>query len=211
MGIWNQDVTTDWRYDGDTSGGWNPEDQSDNSGFAPLDEDLTWDIKVQIEDDSPVTNYARAYDEFGFFKYTYLGNAGIVNGGSVYGSGAPNTNDVALSPSNVNITFRANCPYRLGVQLMGDLNGLAVPANTIDGDAVSIQGGDAARTYFAAGGSTIYLIGPALNQDPLGSGRFTTTSTYDSDPDWDPVFWWCDIPGVPEDQYSDSLTYSLSS
>jgi len=207
-GVWNQGPATAGRYDGLAPFGvWNAEDQSDNLGYAPLDEDHTWDIKVQIQDDSAVTNYASAYDEFGFYKYTYLGSESIVNGGSIYGSGAPNTNDVVLSPSNVDVTFKANCPYRLGVALNGDLTGSAAP--TIDGDTISIQGGDLARNAFAVGGNTQYLIGAGSLHDPLGAGRFTTTSSYDDNADSDAVFWWCNIPLVPEDQYVSTITWVL--
>jgi hypothetical protein len=209
-GVWNQGPATMGRYDGLAPFGvWNAEDQSDNLGYAPLDETLTWDIKVQIQDNAPTTNYAKAYDEFGFYKYTYLGTENIVNGGSIYGSGAPNTPNVVLSPSNVDVTFRANCPYRLGVTLVGALAGVAVPANTIDGDTIEIQGGNLARWPFAVSGSTQYLIGGGPLQEPLGSGTLTTTSSYDGNPDSQAVFWWCNIPPVPEDQYINQITWVL--
>jgi hypothetical protein len=210
-GAWNQGAGTSYRYDGDTSGFWNPEDQSDNVGFAPLDEALTWDIKVQIQDDAAVTNYARAYDEFGFYKYTYLGNEGVPNGGSVYGSGAPSANNVPLSPSGSDVSFKSNCPYSLTVGIEGNLTGVAAPANNISAQQVSILGGAVAvETYFNWGASTRTLIGPA--QEPLGSGRSTTTSSWDGNAGTsEAIFWEIDIPAVPEDSYTNQLTWSLSS
>jgi hypothetical protein len=207
-GVWNQGSGTDYRFDGDVSGTWNAEDQSDNAGFAPLDEALTWDIKVQIQDDAAVTNYARAYDEFGLYKYTYLGSENIPNGGSVYGSGAPSTL-ATLAPSNVDVTFCANCPYSLGVTLHSDLAGVAGP-DVIPSTDISLQGGDLALTAFGAAPSTRILIGGGPLQQPLGSGITTTTSSYDGNADSDAVFWWCDIPAVAEDQYIAQITWALN-
>ncbi len=209
-GAWNQGAATDRRYDGLAPFGvWNAEDQSDNSGYAPLDEMNTWDIKVQIQDDATVTNYAQAYDEFGFFKYTYLGSENIANGGSVYGSGAPNVPNVALAPSNVDVTFCANCPYSLGVTLHSVLDGVAT-ADFIPSENIALQGGDLDATAFGAAPSTQYLIGGGPLQESLGSGTTTTTSSYDGNADSDAVFWWCDIPAVAEDQYVAQITWAIN-
>ncbi|MFH0815941.1 MAG: hypothetical protein V1934_03890 [Methanobacteriota archaeon] len=169
----------------------------------------TWDIKVNVTDDAPTTNYASAYDEFGFYKYTYLSTSGIPNGGAVYGSGAPGTPNVVMSISGENVTFAANCPYTLNAQLMGNLIGVAF-AGTINANQISIQGGAiGARTAFALGGGTQTLIGAA--QQPLDSLRTTTTSSWDGNSaTWEPVRWWVNIPGVVEDRYVSQVTWSLT-
>jgi hypothetical protein len=170
----------------------------------------TWDLKVTVGDDAPTRNYASAYDEFGFYKYTYLSTSGIPNGGAVYGSGAPNTANVVMTPSGSNVVFAANCLYGLSVQLMTDLIGVAVPANIISASQVRLQGGAiAVPTLFLATGSTQTLIGPA--QAPLNSLRTTTTSSWDGNAvTLEPVRWWVDIPLVPEDSYVSQLLWSIT-
>jgi hypothetical protein len=183
-----------------------PEGQSTVSA---LNAQYTWDIKVRVADDAPTTNYASAYDEFGFYKYTYLGAANIPNGGAVYGSGAPGTNDVVMTQSGSDVTFCANCPYGLQVTLGSALIGVAVPANTIAGTAITVRGGEvSSEAPFLAGGGTIALIGGP--QAPRNSARVTTTSSYDEDPGTsEAIFWEVNIPGVPEDSYVSTITWSL--
>jgi hypothetical protein len=193
------------RYDPDMDG---PE-PGEQSTVSALNDGLTWDIKARVADDATTTNYASAYDEFGIYRYTYLGVAGIPNGGAVYGSGAPGTNNVVMSVSGANVTYSANCPYGLSVQLMSDLNGISY-AGMITAAAISIQGGAiAVPTVFLATGSTQTLIGPA--QAPLNAGRTTTTSSWDGNAaTWEPVRWWVDIPGVLEDQYVSQVTWAIT-
>jgi len=193
------------RYDPDFDG---PETQEQSTPSA-LNDDLTWDIKATVADDATVANHASAYDEYGFYRYTYLGTSGIPNGGAVYGSGAPGTSNVVMSVSGANVTYSANCPYGLTIQLMGNLNGVAY-AGTIPATAISLQGGGiGAPTAFGAGGSTQQLIGPL--HAPLNSYRTTTTSSWDGNSaTWEPVRWWVNIPSVLEDQYVNQVTWAIT-
>ena len=151
-------------------GGMVPEGQST---VTALDSSNSWDIKVNVTDDAPTPNEASAFDEFGFNKHTYLGASGLPNGGAVYGSGAPGTNDVVMGISGQNVTFSANCLYALSVQLMGDLDGVSGP-DTIFGTAISVQGGVAGESAFGVGGGVVTLLGPG--DAPLDSESVTTTT-----------------------------------
>jgi hypothetical protein len=189
------------RYGGGVSEG--------QSTLSALDTANTWDIKVRVADDAPTTNYASAYDEFGFYKYTYLGAANIPNGGAVYGSGAPGTNNVVMTQSGSDVTFCANCPYTLAVNINSNLIGVAVPANNINADQISVVGGSiAGETQFPSGGGPVTLIGP---QAPLNAGRETTTSSWDGNAGTsEAIVWEVNIPGVPEDSYVSTITWSLT-
>ncbi|MCI0479808.1 hypothetical protein L0Y59_04655, partial [Candidatus Uhrbacteria bacterium] len=200
------EVAPNMRYDPDADDIQDPREQTTVNA---LNNANTWDIKVTVADDAPTTNYDSAFDEFGFFRYTYLSTSGIPNGGAVYGSGAPGTNNVVMTQSNADVTFCANCPYILTVTLASALIGVAVPANTIPGTAVSIRGGQlGAENSFAAAGSTITLIGGP--RPPLNYDRTTTTSSWDDDPGTlEQIVWEVNIPGVPEDSYVSTITWSL--
>ncbi len=187
--------------------GMGPEGQS---VLAALDSANTWDIKMSVTDDAPTPNEASAFDEFGFYKYTYLGAAGIPNGGAVYGSGAPNTNNVVMTQSGDDVEFCSNCPYTLTVTLASALAGVAEPANTIPGTDISVRGGElAAENFFGAAGSTITMIGgPQVSRM---SERTTTTSSWDDDElSFSQVIWEVNIPGVPEDSYVSTITWALT-
>jgi len=190
------------RYGGGVPGG--------QSTVSALDSSNSWDIKVRVSDDAPTTNYASAFDEFGFYKYTYLSAANIPNGGAVYGSGAPGTNNVVMTQSGSDVTFCANCPYALSVTLASDLFGVAVPTNWIAASQISVRGGEvAAETFFVFGGSPITLIGGP--QAPLNSWRETTTSSWDGNPlSNEPIIWECNIPPVPEDSYVSTILWAIT-
>ncbi|MFH0815942.1 MAG: hypothetical protein V1934_03895 [Methanobacteriota archaeon] len=198
------ELPANMRYDPDLDGP-EPEEQST---INALNDAGTWNMRLSVYDDAPTTNYAMAYDEFGFYKYTYLSTSGIPNGGAVYGSGAPGTPDVVMSVSGQNVTFAANCPYGLNAQLMGNLVGVTY-AGLIMGNQISISGGNVgARTAFGVGGGTAQLIGPL--QAPLDSERTTTTSSWDGNSaTWEPVRWWVNIPGVVEDSYVSQVTWAI--
>jgi hypothetical protein len=166
----------------------------------------TWNIRVGVTDSG--NNTANAYDEFGFFRYTYVGVAGLPGGGSVYGSGPPSTT-ITLTPSNQDVTFCSNSIYRMFVtvtDLTGQSLGLIITKNNL-----TLEGGmlhPAVR--FPAIGTPLYLLGEAaVWATPLSSMRTTTTSTGDFNVDLDPVIWRCTIPAVPEDRYFGTATYSV--
>jgi hypothetical protein len=193
------------RFDGRLPPGWNAEDQST---VAALDDFGSWNIHVEARD---VGNaIADAFDEFGLFKYTYIGSSGLPGGGNVYGSGPPNTARW-LSPAE-NVTFCANVDYRLSINCT-DLIGQNL-GQTIFVTDVSVRGGDlVAQTNFTAPGVPVFLFGSALPayHAPLNYSRVTTTSSADGNPGtWEPVVYRCWIPSVPEDYYKGTLTYSVT-
>jgi hypothetical protein len=193
------------RYDPDLDG---PE-PGEQSTVNALNDANTWDIKVRVADDAPTPNYASAYDEFGFYKYTYLGAAGIPNGGAVYGSGAPGTNNVVMTQSGSDVTYCANCPYGLSATLAGNLVGVA-HAGVISAAQVSTMGAAlVVRTPFAAGGGPVNYILPGYS--PLNSERTTTTSSWDGNAGTpEPINWWVNIPGVVEDSYVSTVTWAIT-
>jgi hypothetical protein len=192
------------RYDGAVPG-WSPEDQSD---VAALDDFGSWNIHVEARDVGGAI--ADAWDEFGLFKYTYIGSSGLPGGGNVYGSGPPNTARW-LNPVG-NVTFCANVDYQLAINCT-DLIGQNL-GQTIFVTDVSVRGGDlVAQTNFTAPGVPVFLFGSALPSYhvPLNDSRVTTTSSADGDPGTpESVFYRCWIPSVPEDYYKGTLTYSVT-
>ncbi len=173
------------------------------SNPAALNAINSWNIRVDVVDTGSAV--ASAYDEFGVYKYTYLGTSGLPGGGNVIGSGPPNT--VATLSPTADVTYSANCPYQLtvsGTDLTGQLYG-----GTITADLLGVTGGQIGGTqYFTGVGAPIYLWGddaPMTYQQPLD--MYTTTTT--SSPGGWQVTFYCDIPGVAEDYYRGTLTYSL--
>ncbi len=168
----------------------------------------SWNIRVTVWDVG--VSQANAYDEFGIYRYTYIGSAGLPGGGSIYGSGPPSTS-VALTPSNEDVTFSANCPYQVLVSATDLWN--AGHTTSIPATALQVFGGTmAAWDVFTIAGDNIWLIGmemPLTFQQPQDTGVTTTTSTADFNPDLDPFMMLCNVPAVGEDRYFGVLTYSV--
>ncbi|MFH0815938.1 MAG: kelch repeat-containing protein [Methanobacteriota archaeon] len=192
---WNQPSGT--RYGGGVIEG--------QSNPAALDDDFCWNIRVAATDGGG--NEANAYDNYGYFKYTYVGTAGLPGGGNVYGSGPPSTS-IVLSPSDQDVTFCSNEYYRLMVtvtNLTGQSTGQRILRTSL-----SLQGGNLAVSPFDIVGTPLYMFGSAVGvMGPRPDKRTTTTSTGDGLPDLDPVIWRCNIPSVPEDRYMGTAVYSV--
>jgi hypothetical protein len=189
------------RYDPGANGP-NPGDQSTINALNNLN---SWNVHVVVADTG--TGVGNAYDEFGFFRYTYIGTSGLPGGGAIRGAGAPNT-QASLSPVN-DVTYYANCPYQL-VTSVTDLIGQNL-GQPISATAISILGGQiSSQTYFTGAGVPLYLYGssPATYVASRGSLRWTTTSMAVVGIGG-PMWWYCDIPGVPEDYYKGTITYSI--
>jgi len=189
------------RYGGGVSGG-----QSDDTfPYAPLNALDTWNLHVVVTDSGGIE--ANAYDEFGIYRFTYIGTSGLPGGGAIRGAGAPNT-QATLTPAN-DVTYNSNCPYQLTTSvtnLVGQNLGQTIPATLI-----CITGGQiSSQTWFTGAGVPQYLYGssPATYVDPRGSLRFTTTSNAVGGIG-EPMWWYCDIPGVQEDYYKGTITYSI--
>ncbi|MFH0816153.1 MAG: kelch repeat-containing protein [Methanobacteriota archaeon] len=169
---------------------------------AALDAPNTWDFKVVLTDNVGTT--VNAFDEFGFFKYTYLSSGGLP--GSLSGSGAPMTT-VSLGPIG-HITFSSNCDYRLCTYVdsnfQGDLGG------TFSATNMEVSGGDYGFQPIAGTGSAnpAWILGSgATYHAPSNSGRATTTEV--GHPGTGMVQWRCFLPSVPQDTYRTSITYLL--
>ena len=152
-----------------------------------------------------------AYDEFGLFRYTYIGMVGLPGGGSVVGSGPPNSL-VYLNPGNQNVTYCANCKYQLAISTTSLVG--AAYSGTIPAADIEVRGGSQWPAYAAFAGpmSPVYLLGSGLPsfQTPMDYGRTTNTSSADGNPlTWEPVGFRCNIPSVAEDRYIGTLTYDI--
>jgi hypothetical protein len=164
----------------------------------------SWNIQMYVQDTGVA--YDMAYDEFGIYQYTYIGVSGMPGGGAISGSGAPGLT-VLLGPV-ADMTYSANCPYRLSASitnLVGDDH-----AGTIPATAFRTQGGNLTSTAMTGADVPLYYFGnPPTYQNPLDYGRTTTTSSGDFNVDADPVYWWCVIPVVVEDRYRGTITYTI--
>jgi hypothetical protein len=184
---------------GDRYGAGGPEAQSTTSALNSL---YSWNICVVVTDSGGAT--ASAYDEFGIFRYTYIGSSGLPGGGNVIGSGPPSTT-IALAPSGADVMYSSNCPYQLTVEttnLLGQHHGGMVRA-----DDMWLQGGMAGSAYFSGPGAPIYLYGSVAPtyQNPYPVDRVTYLTWQGGSP----LTLYCDIPSVAEDYYKGTLTYSL--
>ncbi|MFH0815939.1 MAG: hypothetical protein V1934_03880 [Methanobacteriota archaeon] len=180
-------------------GAGNPEDQSDPLALNDLD---SWNIQADVYDVGGAQ--ASAYDEFGFYKYTYLGTSGLPGGGNVIGSGPPNT--VATLSPTAEVVYSSNCPYQLAVSST-DLIGQNF-AGTIAATRIGVMGGQIGGTVYLTGaGVPMYLWGNAVPTYQAPNNWYRTT-TISSPGGWQ-VTWYCDIPGVVEDYYRGTITYSI--
>jgi hypothetical protein len=170
----------------------------------------TWDIKAVAS--AGLLN-AAAYDEFGFFKYTYLTSANLP--GSLSGSGAPGST-VHLSPVG-HVTFASNCYYRLLVYVDQDLEGQNLH-QFIPASRMAVRGGNLENWSWPMGtweeqnfngsgvANALYLFGSLTVYDPpMNNGRWTSTSRGNVGA----VAWRCWVPNVPEDRYTTSVTFVL--
>ena len=180
------------------------EGQSTSAALDALD---SWNICVTVTDVGGGS--VSAYDEFGFFRYTYIGSAGLPGGGSIYGSGPPNT-VVILQPNNQDVTFSSNCPYQVRVSVTDLWN--APHTQVIAASTLQVYGGTMSGWEgFSVAGDYIWLIGtePLGYQAPQYSLTYTTTSSADFNPDPQLFQMACTIPTVPEDRYFGVLTFSV--
>jgi len=178
--------------------GWNYADQST---LAALNTANTWDFKVLVTDIGALTSFA--CDEFGFFKYTHLSSAGLP--GALSGSGAPGSL-VTMTPTG-HVTFEANCPYKLVAYVDSNLIGASY-GQTIFATNMRVQGGDLSATFFSGTGSAnqLYVLGTAATfKAPANSGKTTSTSIGTMGQ----ITWSCNIPSVPQDTYTTTITYLL--
>jgi hypothetical protein len=198
-------------------GPFGPEGPGNRYSFLPEGQNMaalnnldSWNIRMTVWDVG--ASQSNGYDEFGVFRYTYIGGAGLPGGGSLYGAGPPNT-WVYLAPNNQDVTFSANCPYQLQVKST-DLVG-AVVGNTIPASSLGIMGGPnlTAYTMLIGPGVPLYLVGsitPIWYYNPRNTGTTTTTSNADFNPvTLEPVMVRCWIHTVAEDRYLGVMTYSV--
>jgi hypothetical protein len=166
----------------------------------------SWNLWMHALDTGGQIDYA--YDEFGMYQYTYIGASGLPGGGAISGSGAPGQ-PINLNPPG-DITYSANCPYRLSGAI-SDLTG-QILLGTIPATSFSVNGGNLSMTAITGPGVPVYFYGSGVPtyQSPLDSGRTTTTSTGDFNGDADPVTWYCTIPAALEDRYVGTITYTIS-
>ncbi|MFH0815940.1 MAG: hypothetical protein V1934_03885 [Methanobacteriota archaeon] len=172
----------------------------------------SWNIQMTVWDIG--ASQANGFDEFGTFRYTYIGSAGLPGGGNLYGAGPPNTL-ITLSPGDENVTFSANCPYQLLLRIT-DMPGQTGP-DTIPATALDAMGGANITSYtpFPGAGQPLCLIGaiapnPVWFYYPQNTGLTTTTSNADfNGASWEPVMVRCNIPNVVEDRYLGIATYSV--
>jgi len=198
-------------------GPFGPEGPGNRYSFAPEGQTVaalnnldSWNIRATVWDIG--ASQSSGYDEFGTYRYTYIGGAGLPGGGSMYGAGPPNS-WVFLSPNDEDVTFSSNCAYQLQVKVT-DLLGVAI-GNTIPATALGVMGGTlGAYEQFPATNAPVALIGtiapnPVTYQPPQETGTTTTTSSADFDLGIEPVMMRCWINTVAEDRYLGVLTYSV--
>jgi hypothetical protein len=189
---------------GDRYGTGASEQQSNPSALNALG---SWNIHVTVWDVGVAQ--ANAYDEFGLFRYTYIGSGGLPGGGSIYGSGPPNSY-INLQPNNEDVTFSANCPYQVRASVTDLWN--APHTQAIAASTLQIYGGTMPGWEgFSAAGDYIWLIGtePLGFQSPQESLTYTTTSSADFNADPQYFQMACTIPTVPEDRYFGTITFSV--
>jgi hypothetical protein len=184
--------------------GWNLEDQSDVGALNDLQ---TWDMKwVWWSGSSP----SAAWDEFGFYKYTFIGASGIP--GPLRGVGAPNTM-IHMTPV-AHVSFSANYDYRLATYVdavpTGQNLGQQIPVANVGVKGGFLQNSSTPgeeQTFSGIGSvNALYLIGNSVSYwPPAETGRLTSTNVGPRGP----VTWRCWIPNVPEDNYVTTVTYLL--
>ncbi|MCK4718232.1 MAG: hypothetical protein KAT70_06140, partial [Thermoplasmata archaeon] len=182
-------------------------DQSDRT--KGLNDPDTWDMEVNLTDTH--SGYANAYDEFGTYRFSMLTSSGTP--GTQTGVGPPN-NPVALSPTG-NITFSANCPYRLNVTVT-NLTGVNNPSNQINANVIGIKGGDLSGTgYLSTSNFTDEntpqtLLGTPIGwENPNNDSTNTNTSNAGGGTSVGTVVWVCHTPNAPADTYVGTAKYTL--
>ncbi|MFH0815934.1 MAG: hypothetical protein V1934_03855 [Methanobacteriota archaeon] len=202
---------------GNIYGGGN-ETQRDADNADPrdaLDDANTWDVKVIASDSTVLADSMPSFDEYGYYIFSAINTVGWIGGGDVTGNGPPSTPGVGLNPSAYDWVWSANIQYDLMVSIDADLAGVAVPANTIPVTAIYIVGGERALGTFSAAATDQYILGDQLantGEQPVEFLRTTTTQSGAGDGTGGgfQVSWLCDIPGVPEDTYQATITYTLA-
>ncbi|MEW5937824.1 MAG: kelch repeat-containing protein [Candidatus Thermoplasmatota archaeon] len=178
--------------------------------LSALNDPFTWDIRVTVTDKN--NTQGTAYEEFGIYKWTYIGASGLP--GDLSGSGAPGST-VYLSPKG-NITFAANCNYSLSVYADNNLIGQKL-GQVISATQIGVMGGDlqnwtspGTQAHFNGTGSAnaLYLFGSA-NGSKAPRNNYTTTHTGLGSVGT--VRWRCIIPAVSEDRYTTTITYLIQS
>jgi hypothetical protein len=173
----------------------------DRATTAALDSPNSWDFKVVL---TTLSGNVQSFDEFGFYKYTYLSSSGLP--GSLSGSGAPMTT-VSLAPVG-HVTFCSNCNYRLSTYVDADFTGDL--GGTFSATNMDVMGGDVAWQDITGVGSAfpVYILGTAaIYHTPSDSGRTTTTEV--GHPGSGAMQWRCYLPSVAQDTYRTSITYLL--
>jgi hypothetical protein len=186
------------------------EDDTGLPGIPPLNDANTWDIKAVATDAVHSASSPGTYDEYGVYMFTSMTSGGLPGGGYITGSGAPNTNDVALAPVG-DWTFSANTAYDLYVHISDLTDG----TETIFATDIEIQGGQLNQGYdidgqFTGPAAPLYLAGAAgasNGQAPRTSD--VTTTTTNGVAGGIQVTWRCDIPAVAESSYTGTITYVL--
>jgi hypothetical protein len=180
------------------------------STLNALNSPSNWDVKVVAYASAST---ASAFDEFGFFRYTYLSSAMLP--GPLTGSGAPGSM-VHLTPVS-HITFSANCAYQLLVHLENNLIGQTY-GQVIPVTRMAVMGGDLynlsafppyeEQNFGGIGpANAMFLLGnPVIPRAPNPSGRYTTTAVGPVGP----VSWRCWVPSVAEDNYIGTVTYTVT-
>gem|GEM_PF-5296739 len=183
-------------------------DQNDKT--AALNDPYTWDIEAVLYDSSE--NSDRGYDEFGIYSFVGLYQSGLP--GDQSGSGPPGA-PMVLSPAG-NVTFYANCPYRLNVSVT-DLTPLGSSPDIIPASAIGIKGGDLSGTgYLQTSNFTGANIPQVLLGTPTGfvkpndyGTETNTSSARNGAASVGTVVWVCHTPNVAEDTYVGTATWSL--
>ncbi|MCD6461792.1 MAG: hypothetical protein J7L61_03525 [Thermoplasmata archaeon] len=187
-------------------------DQGDIS--KALNDTNTWDIQVTITDTASVGSDTK-WDEFGVYKFTELTNAGLPADQS--GSGAPSST-ITLQPVGEDVTYSANCPYRLKVWVTDLTDGAG---NTITADNLGVMGGDlddgfGNPQHFGGAGeaNALYLLGSGApgwaTVNPNANDNTTTTSNANNGgATVGSLTWECTIPAVAESYYYGEMHYVI--
>ncbi|MFH0816950.1 MAG: hypothetical protein V1934_09085 [Methanobacteriota archaeon] len=178
------------------------------SGPFALNDPYTWDFEVEVLDSA--LGSARAYDEFGIYRYLSLDALEMPGEGHLYACGPPSTTDVLFNPSNSDLLYHANCEHNLGVWIT-DLAHEELGFITIPATSIAVSGGEmSARISFAGAGpsNTLYLLGESY--ETVSSKSFSRTTSITDFSGTLPVTFWVDIPAVPSGTYSGMLTYILN-
>ncbi|MBI5001456.1 MAG: hypothetical protein HZB92_08050 [Euryarchaeota archaeon] len=177
---------------------------------SALNDPFTWNLKMTANTNDGTNN--SAYDEFGVYKYTYIGAADVP--ATISGSGPPG-GTVYLAPEQ-NVTFISNCNYTFKVYMDGLLRGVNDANRTMPASALGVMGGDlqnwsvpGTQAHFNGTGSAnaLYLFGAnATYRLPEFTGPSTSTGIGSVGT----VRWRCIIPmATPEDRYTTTVTFLL--